>query len=144
MNLQQLNHNGQNLWVFIVTGVIALLITGASWFCVEVITSYKGWPREGSTEEARRNEGLAFRLALLVWLIKNGYTTWMWYSGAWLRVLSNDKLGIFRVRVIVGLGTERSDAVKGGHLSTNACDYVHRGIQSGEGREHFSLRTLSL
>ena len=142
MNLQQLNQNGQNLWVFIVTGVTALLITGVCWFCVEVITSYKGWPKEGSTENSRRNKSLAFRLALLVWLVKNGYNNWLWYSGALLCILSNGKLGRFRARAMSSLDTERSDEAKAENLPENACDYVYRSIQSERGWKNFSWRTI--
>ena len=135
MNIQQLNQSGQNIWVFIVTGVLALLITGVSWFCVEVITSYKEWPRKGITGDSRRNKSLAFRLALLVWLVKNGHTTWMWLSGAWLCILSNDKLGKFRVRSWVGNELLPKD---------KACDYVYRSIQSEDIWPNFDLeRTIS-
>ena len=127
MNIQQLNQSGQNLWVFIVTGVIALLITAVSWFSVEVITSYKGWPREGSTDNSRRNESLAFRLALLVWLVKNGHTTWMWLSGAWLCILSNGKLGKFST---LGAGYKMDIT------EDDACNYVYESI-SGNLEERF-------
>ena len=133
MNIQQLNQSGQNIWVFIVTGVLALLITGMSWFCVEVITSYKGWPREGSTDDSHRDRGLVFRLALLVWLVKNGHTTWMWLSGAWLCILSNDKLGKFSY-----LGPR---GIKNG-ITENVCDYVYDSI-SGKLKERFEITTWS-
>ena len=132
MNLQQLNHSGQNLWVFVLTGVVALLVTGMAWLCVEVITNYKGWPRERSTEDSRRNNRLVFRLALLVWLVKNGYTTWMWRSGACLCILSNDKLGKFRGH----------DPQTDNSLLEEACDYVYRSIQSEELWRNFDLDTV--
>ena len=129
MNLQQLNKSGQNLWVFIVTGVVALLITGVSWLCVEVITSYRGWTKLGSTNDSHRNESLAFRLALLVWLVKNGHTTWMRCSGAWLCILSNDKLGNFSV---VAANTTVAAMGTGDSPLETACDYVYRSILSQE------------
>lgn len=119
MNLQQLNQSGQNLWVFIVTGVIALLVTGVSWLCVEIITSYKRLPRKGSTDESRRNQNLTFRLAVLVWLVKEGHTSWMWHSGAWLCVLSNEKLGKFRAKA-----GDRSPW----DPPEEACNYVYRSF----------------
>ena len=133
MNIQQLNQSGQNLWVFIVTGVIALLITGVSWFCVEVTTTYKGWPREGSTDDLNRNRSLAFRFALLVWLVKNGHTSWMWLSGAWLCILSNDKLGEFTAQGPSGVE---------GYFPEKACDYVYESI-SGDLAERFETTTWS-
>ena len=36
MNLQQLNQNGQNFWSFVVTAIVALLITGFVWFSLEL------------------------------------------------------------------------------------------------------------
>ena len=139
MNLQQLNHNGKNLWVFIVTGVIALLITGVCWFCVEVITSYKGWPGEIGTENSRRSKSLAFRIALLVWLVKNGHTAWMWRSGAWLCILSNEKLGNFHAYAVVGPNEQRLHLIQ---LREKACDYVYRSIQSKEQWDNFHLSTV--
>ena len=138
MNLQQLNKSGQNLWVFIVTGVVALLVTGVAWFCVELITSYKGLPQYGSTADSRRNQSIVFRLALLVWLVKNGHTTWMWQSGAWLCILSNDKLGNFCARA-----TPRLYPVAEG-LPEKACDYVFRSIQSKDKDmwRNFDLRRI--
>ena len=132
MNLQQLNKSGQNFWVFIVTGVVALLVTTVAWFCVELTTSYKGLRQYGSTADSRRIQSILFRLALLVWLVKNGHTTWMWQSGAWLCILSNDRLGKFHAR---GEG-EPND------LPENACDYVYRSIQSKDLWRNFQLRTL--
>ena len=131
MNLQQLNQSGQNLWIFVLTGVVALLVTGMAWLCVEVITKYKGWPGERSTEDSHRNNRLVFRLALLVWLVKNGYTTWMWRSGAWLCILSNGKLGNFRGH----------DPQTDHSLPVEPCDYIYRSIQSELWR-NFDLGTV--
>ena len=141
MNIQQLNKSGQNIWVFIVTGVIALLITGVSWFCVEVITSYKGWPKEESTDNSRRNESLAFRLALLVWLVKNGRTTWTWHSRAWLCILSNDKLGKFRARADLQNLHSSGRGAAAMKRPEKACDYVYRSI-SGNLVENFEMGTI--
>ena len=138
MNLQQLNQSGQNIWVFIVTGVLALSITGMSWLCVEVITSYKGLPKKGSTDDSRCSEGLAFRLALLVWLVKKGHTTWMWRSGAWLCILSNDKLGKFRVEA----RPDHTEALAR-RRPEKACYYVYRGIPSKTPWRHFDLDAVT-
>ena len=145
MNLQQLNQSGQNLWIFVLTGVTALLVTGLSWLCVEAITNYKGWPKEGSTDDSRRNESLAFRLALLVWLVKNGHTTWMWRSGAWLCILSNDKLGKFVATAFVYLQDLSTGFFPPPDFPPpeKACDYVYRNIQSEELWRNFDLDTVS-
>lgn len=141
MNLQQLNQNGQNLWVFIVTGVIALFITGVSWFCVEVITSYKGWINPRSRYDSRRYTKLVSRLALLVWLVVNGHTTWMWRSGAWLCILSNDMLGKFHARAWEDVSTQRISLYTE-EWSDSACNYVFRSIQSEKLWVNFDLSTV--
>ena len=140
MNLQQLNRSGQSLWVFIVTGVIALLVTGVSWLCVEVITSYKGLPKKGRTDDSRRNNSFTFRVALFVWLVKNGHTAWMWHSGAWLCILSNSRLGRFHARAMCGLNGEFISPSD--QKLENACDYVYRSIQSERFRLNFDLSTV--
>lgn len=90
--------------------------------------------------DSRRNESLVFRLALLVWLVKNGHTTWMWRSGAWLCILTNEKRGKFCVRERRGpngeylLWPSRKEEI--------ACDYVYGNIQSERLWENFDLETL--
>ena len=39
MNLQQLNQSGQNVRSFVVTSILALIITGLMWFCLEQFNS---------------------------------------------------------------------------------------------------------
>lgn len=39
MNLQQLNQSGQNVWVFVLTAIVSVLITGFIWFCLELFNS---------------------------------------------------------------------------------------------------------
>lgn len=41
MNLQQLNNNGQQIWVFIITAVAAILVTAGLWFCFEHVNDIK-------------------------------------------------------------------------------------------------------
>ena len=141
MNIQQLNQSGQNLWVFTVTGVVGLLIIGISWFCVEVITSYTELTEPGSTNKSRRNQIVAFRLAVFVWLVKNGHKTWMWQSGAWLCILSNDKLGKFCARAKPNFDTERSSPAVAEGFPEKACDYVYRSI-TGELWHNFITGTI--
>ncbi|KAF6218137.1 hypothetical protein HO133_006096 [Letharia lupina] len=95
MNIQQLNHNGQNLWVFFVTAVVALLVTGGSWVCSKkAMAWYKeraAVSRAYAKKEGKQEYGLLLRMAMLVWLVRNGHTAWMWKSGAWLAILMNSK-----------------------------------------------------
>lgn len=93
MNIEQLNGSGQRLSVFITTAVVTLAVTGGSWFVIEQVNSYRKWrkrrsdaPYNGKTQFA-----LVVRVAMLVFLISNGYTQWMLKSGAWWRILLNLK-----------------------------------------------------
>ena len=100
MNIQQLNQNGQNLWVFLITAITTLLITGGLWSGISYINNSEGieWykEREREREEAStaardqqpllrkrgRRHSFITRLTLIVWLVRNGHTLWMWKSGA--------------------------------------------------------------
>ncbi len=39
----------------------------------------------------KRNYSVAKRLKMFVWLVRNGHVSWMLKSGAWWRILVNDK-----------------------------------------------------
>ena len=102
MNIQQLNGNGQNLWVFFTTAVVALVITGGSWLCsnhfakrkAEAVAWYKeraAAKRLNDKTEHESEHSLLLRMAMLVWLVRNGHKAWMWHSGAWLAILINSK-----------------------------------------------------
>lgn len=41
MNIQQLNGSGQSVWVFVVTAVVALLITAGTWYLSEATNTYR-------------------------------------------------------------------------------------------------------
>ena len=92
MNLEQLNGSGQHLWVFIITAVITLSITGCSWFVIEQINSYFKWRKRSSDEPYDGNTQftLAVRLALLVFVSSQGNFFGMFKSGVWWRILTND------------------------------------------------------
>ena len=91
MNIEQLNGNGQRLSVFITTAVVTLAVTGGSWFVIEQINSYRKWRRERAEQQydGKTRFSLAVRLALIVFLVWNRHTHWMFRSGAWWRVIIN-------------------------------------------------------
>lgn len=100
MNIQQLNGTGQQIWVFFITAVAALLIAGCSWLCSDRLTAHEAiiWYKERAaakkptqiSEELKNQEyGLLLRIAMLVWLVRNGHVVWMWKSGAWAAILTN-------------------------------------------------------
>ena len=91
MNIQQLNGSGQQIWVFFTTAVAALLVTGGSWLFSNILATHKAmlWYKERAAAKKALNEelksreyGLPLRIAMLVWLVRNGHTLWMWKSGA--------------------------------------------------------------
>ena len=101
MNIQQLNGSGQKLWVFFTTAVAALLITGGSWLCSNHLANHEAvsWYRERATAKqaeakkakddeawAKREYGLLLRIAMLVWLVRNGRKAWLWNSRAWIAI----------------------------------------------------------
>lgn len=51
MNLQQLNQSGRNIWSFLVTALVSLLVTGFTWFCIEQYNSVADWKRKREEKE---------------------------------------------------------------------------------------------
>ena len=93
MNIEQLNGSGQRLSVFITTAVVTLAVTGGSWFVIEQVNSYRKWRKRSrdALYDGKTQFALAVRLAMLVFLISDGHSKWMWKSGAWWRILINDR-----------------------------------------------------
>ena len=99
MNIEQLNGSGQQIWVFFTTAVVALLITGGSWLCSNHLATHTAmlWYKERAAAKRDLNEkrksreyGLLLRIAMLVWLVRNGHTLWIWKSGAGAAILTNN------------------------------------------------------
>lgn len=100
MNLQQLNGSGQGLWDFLITAVLALVITGATWWVIEQLNSLRAWrrrdrqtykpPRKNEPDKRRSPDySLLVRLTMITWLITHGHWSWMIKSGAGWCVLTN-------------------------------------------------------
>ena len=73
MNLKQLNGQGQNFWSFIVTAIVALLITGFVWFSLElynVVREHKYRVEMMWTEKEKPKVGVGVRVAIRLGLIK--------------------------------------------------------------------------
>ena len=84
MNIKQLNQTGQNIWVFFLTTIVALLVTDGSWICFDSTYKAVEWYRERvvakRVEEKRVRKGIygvPVRLAMLIWLVRNGHKKWM-------------------------------------------------------------------
>ena len=104
MNVQQLNGSGQQIWVFFMISVAALLITGGLWRLVthKAVLWYKERPAFKPAldeKECKSQEyGLLLRVAMLVWLDRNGLTSWMSKSGAGAAILTNSNVKLISSR----------------------------------------------
>lgn len=72
MNIQQINGSGHNIWVFLVTAVLALLVTGLSWLVI-IIASRRGLVVSAASLRVFE-PGIRSRCYLLIWLICKGHT----------------------------------------------------------------------
>lgn len=121
MNIQQLNQNGQNIWVFFMTAVVALLVTGGSWVLSNAVYKAMSWYKQlaarivkDDKEDEKREYDFPHRVAMLVWLVRNGHTAWMWTTGAWLAILMDSK-----AKSKVSVMTSKHE-----FIDYTACDYV--------------------
>ena len=119
MNIEQLNGNGQHVQVFIFTAMVALTVTGGSWFVIEQANSFRKWRRRSTEEQYDGNThfSLAVRLAMIALLVSKGHMRWMFKSGAWWRLITDH-----RSRLI-----GRYDHLKG---TLTAGEYVSKHIRS--------------
>ena len=98
MNIKQLNGNGQTVWVFVVTAMIALIIIAGTWYLAEGVNTYRNWHRKRTEHNSmhfigsvvqRPSFSIAERVAMIVWLRNHGYVGWMRRTGAWWKILCN-------------------------------------------------------
>ena len=107
MNLQQLNNQGQQIRVFVITTIVALLLTILIWFSVELRQTdlHMRWLRLKHTNNHHHHHqasstpknntkipGLMTRISLLKFLCRR-HAGWMWATNAWLCILTNDRWG---------------------------------------------------
>ncbi|KAL8717484.1 MAG: hypothetical protein Q9225_005277 [Loekoesia sp. 1 TL-2023] len=92
MNLQQLNGSGQSVREFMLTALIALIITGGTWYVAEAVNGYRIWQSKRQRSEVPAPKySMAERVAMITWLLREGYGSWMKRTGAWLRILFNSR-----------------------------------------------------
>ncbi|KAL8919488.1 MAG: hypothetical protein Q9208_006773 [Pyrenodesmia sp. 3 TL-2023] len=98
MNLQQLNGSGQTVTDFVVTALLALIITGGTWYVAEVVNVYRTWYRKRREDGRLRMKdqpfplprySLAERIFMITWLLRDHRGRWMWRSGAFSKILFN-------------------------------------------------------
>ena len=96
MNLQQLNHSGTSIEVFLGTAGILLFVTGVSWLFLEGLQNARVLLRrliEDKSSVASGDPSIFVRLFLIWWLSRNGLFKWMIYTGAGWCLLINSSRG---------------------------------------------------
>ena len=115
MNIQQLNESGKSLWVFLLTALVTLAVTGCLWLLIELLNGYQNWKRgrpKLSQNKTTSSYSMGERVAMIVWLLRHHHISWMKKTGAWWRIMAND-----RARYI------KLEAESEG-LFMSVCDYV--------------------
>ena len=155
MNLQQLNNNGKQFWIFLITAVVALFLTFFTWLLVEhfeklvcwrkqigaVANNNDPWPQRG------KEYNILIRLNILILLFQIGHHRWAWHSGAWLRILTNDRAGFRHIPTI----EDKAESANGDFMkeyltlfnSLTACDYCCEHIRYGQSTKAFSAEAFS-
>lgn len=97
MNLKQLNGSGRSVGDFIGTAVIALVLTGGSWWFLEQLTYLLAWRKRGAEAQPHSTRysdyAISVRLTMIAWLICHGHWSWMLKSGAGWHILINSGSG---------------------------------------------------
>ena len=102
MNIQQINSSGHNIGIFVITAILALLVTGASWFMSQKANEYEAWQHSrGGCQSSKGPSEIGYtrkaRLFMLVWLARNGHTMWAWRSRAWWRIATDSNSRLCKV-----------------------------------------------
>ena len=135
MNIQQLNQSGQQIRVFLITALVALLLTFFIWLCIPHITGTVQWreqlqvccEKDQSWPKRGKNYHFIVRVAILYMLLRRGYGRWTWISGAWIRILTNERAGVYHDFELDDFRPVKELCEEG----TSACDYVCNYIQWG-------------
>ena len=80
------------------------------------------------------NYNLVTRLAILIMLLQRGHHRWAWSSRAWLRILTNERVGaelIARENRTLSTATRPIDPNYAEFRALSACDYVCKHIKPG-------------
>ncbi|KAL8897206.1 MAG: hypothetical protein Q9207_007327 [Kuettlingeria erythrocarpa] len=99
MNLQQLNAEGQPVWVFVLTATVATILTASVWFCIDQSNSIRSWIRLQETatsmdydyDNGSPNYSIGVRLTMIGALVHWGYTKWMFRYKTWFHILQNSE-----------------------------------------------------
>lgn len=143
MNLQQINKSGQHVWTFVLTAVVALVLTSVVWITIGLYRDYRQWrdqmkaPPEIEWVKRERQYSFVIRTAVLSLLLKKGYRRWLWVSGAWIRILTNE-----RIKLRVQAKTSKDPWVNkylAKFRDQTACDYVCQHIRGEYTSGYFEI-----
>lgn len=130
MNIEQLNESGKSLWIFILTAFIALIVTGGIWLLIKWWNEFRSWyiQRPDLYQGVETSSySIGERVAMIVWLWRNGHQTWMRGKGAWWAILWNDRKPIV-------------DSMQIGEPRMSASEYVSRYSQPMDTRKDIRRR----
>ncbi|KAL8802171.1 MAG: hypothetical protein Q9200_006679 [Gallowayella weberi] len=146
MNLQQLNASGQPLRVFLITAVLVLFVTGASWFSIDQFNDYIAWgynrPVRRSISDRHTDFSLAARIGMICWLVYHGHFSWMRKTGTWHLILRDSRRSC-QLTHAGGAVYERSKfqyAVTG----LTAGRYVSKFMREGGGSQWNTLKPFGI
>ena len=128
MNVQQINESGHNIWTFVVTALVAVLVTGLVWYVVEGTNNVRTWKKSWKSSSGYRRKPITTtytfekRIFMLLWLIRHGHFIWMLKSGAGFAILTN-----INSRFTPNCSKEYLRYLR----DKTACDYVLKVIQEG-------------
>ena len=100
MNIYQLNESGQSFWVFLITALVAMLVTVSAWYLTEQVNSYRKWyeanVRNGNIKDDERPTppeqarlSLMMKANMLIGLSLSSSKYWVIKKGIWWRFLTN-------------------------------------------------------
>jgi hypothetical protein len=96
MNIQELNHNGQPIWVFVATSVAIFVCSLWIWGLFYQWNKYIHAPRVESLyafDQEFTADSSWRRMGLLLWLLFHGHVIWTWRSGIFFSLMSNGAIG---------------------------------------------------
>ena len=89
MNVQEINHTGQSIWVFVVTAISIMVTAFIALGISYQWTRFAHAPRSENLERQPWNE----RFKALLWLSFHGHFIWTFKSGIWFALLTDGRHG---------------------------------------------------
>lgn len=107
MNINELNDNGQPIWVFIATSISIFVATILIWSLMHQIHKYNSLPKRELVEErpepvedakkvAKTAVSRQVRLHLFLRLMYSGHVKWIWKSGILFSLITSGRIGFIR------------------------------------------------